>query len=70
MVTQEKSARKMKKAKTKRLKVVYESEWSTASPEQRKEFARRLDRIYDLLFRKVVFGKNGRELSSEPPTST
>ncbi len=55
----------MKKVKTKRLKVVYKSELGAVSPEQRKEVARRLDRIYDLLFRKVVFGKNEREQASE-----
>ena len=56
----------MKKTKTKRLKVVYKGGLLDAGePEQKKEAVRRLDRVYDFLFRRVVFGKNERERVGE-----
>lgn len=42
------------KRKKRKLKIIYQSDWSTASPEQKREFTERLDRAYDLIFRKVV----------------
>lgn len=38
----------------KKLKVIYKSNWDTATPEQKKEFQDRLDRAYDMIFRKVI----------------
>lgn len=37
-----------------KLRVIYKSNWSTATPEQKKEFHERLDRACDMIFRKVL----------------
>mgnify|MGYP001568015808 CR=1 FL=1 len=40
--------------KIKKYKIIYESMWESATPEQRKELQERLDRAYDFLFSKVL----------------
>lgn len=37
-----------------KLKVIYQSNWSTATPQQKKEYAERLDRACDMIFQKIL----------------
>lgn len=47
--------------KRKDIKVVYKSLWETATPEQRREYQKRLDEVYDMLFREIT-EKYGKQL--------
>lgn len=38
----------------KKLKVIYKSNWDTATTEQKKEFHERLDRACNMVFQKVL----------------
>lgn len=48
--------------KKRKLKVIYRSLWDTASPEQKKEYQRRLDSVYDYIFDKIL-EKHGKQLA-------
>lgn len=39
--------------KNRKLKVIIESNWDTATPEQKKRFMERLNRAFNILFEKV-----------------
>lgn len=45
--------------KRKDIKVVYKSLWKTATPEQRREYQKRLNKVYDMLFQEIIkkYGK-------------
>jgi len=40
--------------KRKPLTVKYVSLWDTTTPEQKKEYQKRMDRVYDMLFEKII----------------
>jgi len=39
--------------KKKKLKVIYTSLWDTATAEQKKEYQRRIDQVYDIIFEDI-----------------
>lgn len=49
--------------KIKTIKVAYKSLWDTATPEQKVEYQRRLDSIYDYIFDKIL-EKYGKQLTN------
>ena len=49
--------------KRKPLTVVYKSLWDTATPEQKKEYQKNLDSVYDYIFDKML-EKYGKQLAN------
>ena len=46
--------------KKRNFKIIYKSNWETATKEQKEEFQKRIDMAYDYLFDQVVERKKGK----------
>jgi len=40
--------------KKKKIKVIYESNWDSATSQQKREFTERLNQSYDILFQRIL----------------